>query len=92
MCACLGGGFHHCSSKKAGGFCLFADITLMYTYLWNFVDSQLKILILDLDAHQGNGHEQDAYLLSAEQRKLLFILDMYNYRNYPGDEQAKKTN
>lgn len=38
----------------------------------------------------GNGHENDAGLLSAEQRKLLFILDMYNARNYPGDEKAKK--
>lgn len=62
----------------------------MYTYLWKYVDNQLKIMILDLDAHQGNGHEQDAFLLNAERRKFLFIVDMYNYRNYPGDEQAKK--
>lgn len=25
---CLGGGFHHCSSDKGGGFCAYADITL----------------------------------------------------------------
>lgn len=24
----LGGGFHHCSSDKGGGFCAYADITL----------------------------------------------------------------
>lgn len=23
-----GGGFHHCSSDKGGGFCAYADITL----------------------------------------------------------------
>lgn len=32
----------------------------------------------------------DSFLLEPERRKLLFIIDMYNYRNYPGDEQAKK--
>lgn len=25
---CSGGGFHHCSSDKGGGFCAYADITL----------------------------------------------------------------
>ena len=25
----IGGGFHHCSSTRGGGFCAFADITLL---------------------------------------------------------------
>ena len=25
----IGGGFHHCSSKRGGGFCAYADITLL---------------------------------------------------------------
>ena len=24
----IGGGFHHCSSERGGGFCAYADITL----------------------------------------------------------------
>lgn len=24
----VGGGFHHCSSEKGGGFCVYADISL----------------------------------------------------------------
>jgi len=25
----IGGGFHHCSSDRGGGFCAYADITLL---------------------------------------------------------------
>lgn len=24
----VGGGFHHCSSERGGGFCVYADISL----------------------------------------------------------------
>ena len=59
----LGGGFHHCSNDQAGGFCLFADITLLIQFLWNEVKQDLNILIIDLDAHQGNGYERDVMSL-----------------------------
>lgn len=62
----LGGGFHHCSANSAGGFCLLADITLLIKYLWKTVNCKLKVLIVDLDAHQGNGHEQDAIDLRSQ--------------------------
>lgn len=41
-------------------------------------------MIIDLDAHQGNGHERDFL-----NNKNVFILDMYNYRIYPKDNPAK---
>ena len=63
----LGGGFHHCSHDSAGEFCLFADLTLLIHYLWNEVDHDLNILIVDLDAHQRNGYARD--VLSLGQRK-----------------------
>lgn len=28
LCLSAGGGFHHCSSDRGGGFCAYADITL----------------------------------------------------------------
>lgn len=28
----VGGGFHHCSAEKGGGFCVYADITLCIQY------------------------------------------------------------
>lgn len=38
-------------------------------------------MIIDLDAHQGNGHERD-YL---DDTANTFILDFYNHGIYPGD-------
>lgn len=47
----IGGGFHHASRSKGGGFCIYADITLALTFL--FVNQLIsKAMIVDLDAHQ----------------------------------------
>lgn len=37
-------------------------------------------MIIDLDAHQGNGHERDHI-----NRSDVFIVDAYNHNIYPGD-------
>ena len=42
-----------------------------------------RILIIDLDAHQGNGHERDH-----RDKEKFYIIDAYNHRIYPGDEIA----
>lgn len=85
----LGGGFHHCSSTRAAGFCIFADISIMMHYVWSHIDQRMRILIADLDAHQGNGYAQDAADLDVDQRRRLMIVDLFNRRNYPSDESAK---
>jgi hypothetical protein len=41
-------------------------------------------MIIDLDAHQGNGHEHDFM-----NNKSIYILDMYNSDIYPRDATAK---
>lgn len=49
----VGGGFHHCSASKGGGFCPYADITLLIQFLFYNYPLQIKrVLIVDLDAHQ----------------------------------------
>ena len=50
----LGGGFHHAAAASAGGFCVYADIPLA---AWILHEEGLaaKVLVVDLDAHQGNG-------------------------------------
>ncbi|MBN3272260.1 HDA11 deacetylase, partial [Polyodon spathula] len=48
----VGGGFHHCSSDKGGGFCAYADITLAIKFLFERVEGVSKATIIDLDAHQ----------------------------------------
>ncbi|CAF1155745.1 unnamed protein product [Didymodactylos carnosus] len=82
----VGGGFHHCSGDAGGGFCAYADITLLIHFLFNHYPEKIKkVMIVDLDAHQGNGHERDFMT-----NENVFIIDMYNSRIYPHDESAKK--
>ncbi|XP_058451615.1 histone deacetylase 11 [Malaya genurostris] len=80
----LGGGFHHCSADRGGGFCPYADITLTVKMLLSSGKGIERVLILDLDAHQGNGYARDLM-----DDTSVFIMDMYNYRIYPKDQEAK---
>ncbi|XP_051649255.1 histone deacetylase 11 isoform X4 [Manacus candei] len=81
----VGGGFHHCSSDKGGGFCAYADITLAIKFLFERVPGVSKATIIDLDAHQGNGHERDFM-----DDPRVYIMDAYNRYIYPGDGFAKR--
>ncbi|CAI0448399.1 unnamed protein product [Linum tenue] len=80
----VGGGFHHCSSERGGGFCVYADISLCIHYAFARLNIS-RVMIIDLDAHQGNGHERD---FSADKR--VYILDMYNPGIYPFDYEASR--
>jgi len=80
----LGGGFHHACGYTASGFCPIADITLSIKHL-QLKRSNLKAMIVDLDAHQGNGHERDFINDSS-----VFILDMFNPDIFPGDSYAEQ--
>lgn len=79
----VGGGFHHCSAEKGGGFCAYADISLCIHFAFIKLNIS-RVMIIDLDAHQGNGHEMD---FSNDRR--VFILDMYNPDIYPHDYKAR---
>ncbi|XP_063147471.1 histone deacetylase 11 [Candoia aspera] len=81
----IGGGFHHCSGDKGGGFCAYADISLAIKFLFERVEGVSRATIIDLDAHQGNGHERDFL----EDRRV-YIMDVYNRYIYPGDGLAKR--
>ncbi|CAG2220960.1 HDAC11 [Mytilus edulis] len=80
----IGGGFHHCHAEKGGGFCAYADITLSLKFLFERVEGVAKAMIIDLDAHQGNGHERD--FMDDEK---VYIMDVYNRGIYPQDGFAK---
>ncbi len=75
----LAGGYHHAKADKGEGFCFFADIPLAIKKLREN-NSKLRVLIIDLDAHQGNGLES---ILGSD--SLTFIFDMYSKNNYPHD-------
>jgi histone deacetylase 11 len=50
----LGGGYHHAAAGWGGGFCVYADIPLAAKLLHD--QGRIgRALVVDLDAHQGNG-------------------------------------
>jgi histone deacetylase 11 len=81
----LGGGMHHGHRERGEGFCPFADITLSINKLRESHPDIKKIMVIDLDAHQGNGHERDFFF-----DQDVFTMDFYNVREYPGDDTAKR--
>ena len=82
----LSGGYHHASSTSCGGFCIYADIALTIYWLRKWYPQVVnKAMIIDLDAHQGNGHEND--FLNDEN---VFIIDFFNPNIYPNDIVAKQ--
>uniref|UniRef100_A0A0E0E321 Histone deacetylase domain-containing protein n=1 Tax=Oryza meridionalis TaxID=40149 RepID=A0A0E0E321_9ORYZ len=80
----VGGGFHHCSAEEGGGFCAYADISLCIQFAFVRLNIS-RVMIIDLDAHQGNGHEKD---FANDGR--VYTLDMYNAGIYPYDHVAKR--
>ncbi|CAH1783533.1 unnamed protein product, partial [Owenia fusiformis] len=81
----IGGGFHHCCGDRGGGFCAYADITLAIKFLFERVPGVNRAMIVDLDAHQGNGHARDFM-----DDSRVFIMDVYNREIYPHDGFAKR--
>ncbi|KAI5640256.1 histone deacetylase domain-containing protein [Phthorimaea operculella] len=80
----VGGGFHHCSGSKGGGFCPYADITMLIQCLMR-AKKIATAMIVDLDAHQGNGYQHDFLGV-----KEVYIMDVYNKYIYPHDRAAKR--
>ncbi|KAL6208011.1 hypothetical protein ACLB2K_018963 [Fragaria x ananassa] len=80
----VGGGFHHCCGGKGGGFCAYADISLCIHFAFVRLNIS-RVMIIDLDAHQGNGHETD---FANDSR--VYILDIYNPGIYPFDYEARR--
>ncbi len=80
----LSGGYHHAKRDGGEGFCFYADIPLALHFLWK-TRRDLRVLIIDLDAHQGNGFTS---VLKDDPR--VYILDVYNREVYPGDTDAMR--
>jgi histone deacetylase 11 len=79
----LSGGFHHASYGNGGGFCIYPDISLIVHYLQSRTLIR-RIMIVDLDAHQGNGFERDLII-----NENVYIVDCYNSKIYPQDPEGK---
>lgn len=73
----IAGGTHHAFSDRGEGFCMLNDQAIAANYLLKNNLAQ-KILIIDLDVHQGNG---TAKLFENEPR--VFTFSMHGKNNYP---------
>lgn len=71
------GGTHHAFADRGEGFCCLNDQAVAANYLLREGLAQ-KILIVDLDVHQGNG---TAAIFKDEPR--VFTFSMHGERNYP---------
>ncbi|MEO5893385.1 MAG: histone deacetylase [Ferruginibacter sp.] len=73
----VAGGTHHAFRDRGEGFCMLNDIAVSANYLLK-KDIVKKILIIDLDVHQGNG---TAKIFENEPR--VFTFSMHGEHNYP---------
>ncbi len=73
----VAGGTHHSFAGRGEGFCVFNDIAIAANELLHTGEVG-KVLIVDLDVHQGNG---TAKLFAEEPR--VFTFSMHGARNYP---------
>ena len=71
------GGSHHANFDSGAGYCVFNDVAVASQYL---LDRGLagRILILDLDVHQGNGNS-DIF----KDNRNVFTFSMHSKSNYP---------
>ena len=75
------GGSHHATFDAGAGYCVFNDVAVAANYLKNKGYAK-KILIIDLDVHQGNGNSE---IFKNDKDVLTF--SMHCASNYP----AKKS-
>lgn len=73
----VAGGTHHAFADRGEGFCLLNDMAVAANYLLR-KELCKKILIIDLDVHQGNG---TAAIFKNEER--VFTFSMHGEHNYP---------
>ena len=77
----IGGGYHHAFYDHGEGFCIFNDLAITARYLINSGLAK-RILIIDLDVHQGNG---TASILNRDDN--IFTFSMHGSNNYPAKKQ-----
>lgn len=82
IAANLAGGTHHAYADKGSGFCVFNDVAVATRLMqseWSRKNRRLlKVAIIDLDVHQGNG---TAHIFG--QDDSVFTLSLHGARNFP---------
>ena len=79
----LAGGTHHAYRNLGSGFCVFNDSAVAARTLQKEISPHLKIAIIDLDVHQGNG---TASILQHD--ASIFTLSMHGENNFPFKKES----
>jgi acetoin utilization deacetylase AcuC-like enzyme len=87
VAANIAGGTHHAYPNRGGGFCVFNDAAvacrLMQAEWLRSHASGLKVAIVDLDVHQGNG---TAHIFRNDES--VFTLSLHGQKNFPFRKEA----
>ncbi|POZ60101.1 histone deacetylase family protein [Chromobacterium alticapitis] len=78
----LAGGTHHAIRDRGSGFCVFNDIAVASALMLSEARAR-RILVVDLDVHQGNG---TAALTRGDSR--IYTFSMHGERNFPFRREA----
>ncbi len=78
----IAGGTHHAFTDRGEGFCMFNDQAIGARYL-QYKNLVKKILIVDLDVHQGNGTAE-----IFRNDDSVFTFSMHGKSNYPFHKEA----
>lgn len=78
IAANLAGGTHHAYRDMGSGFCVFNDSAISARTLQKEVSTKMKVAIIDLDVHQGNG---TASILQHD--ASIFTLSLHGENNFP---------
>lgn len=82
IAANLAGGTHHASADKGGGYCVFNDVAVAARLMqaeWHRLHRRLlRVAVIDLDVHQGNG---TAAIFCDD--PTVFTLSLHGEKNFP---------
>ena len=87
VAANLAGGTHHAYAHKGSGYCVFNDVAVAARLMqaeWHRHRRQLlRVLVIDLDVHQGNG---TAAIFADD--PTVFTLSLHGAKNFPFRKEA----
>ena len=87
LAANLAGGTHHAFADRGSGYCVFNDVAVAARLMqaeWHRHRRQLlRVLVIDLDVHQGNG---TAAIFRDD--PTVFTLSLHGARNFPVRKEA----
>jgi acetoin utilization deacetylase AcuC-like enzyme len=87
VAANLAGGTHHAYAHKGSGYCVFNDVAVAARLMqaeWHRTHRQLlRVWVIDLDVHQGNG---TASIFRDD--STVYTLSMHGAKNFPFRKEA----